>query len=142
MPKRKFKLMFIDDDPDIRSIFDFAFDQEADMEVRLFASSLDALSAAAAAPPDIILLDVMMPEMDGPNAFKRLKAIPALARTPIVFITAKAQKHEIEKLEQLGAAGVIEKPFQAMELPSRIRALLKRTSGANLPAAGETKKSS
>lgn len=126
MPPRKIQLMFIDDDPDIRSIFAFAFEQEPDMEIRLCASSIDAIACAEAAPPDIILLDVMMPEMDGPKTFSRLKAIPALGSTPIIFITAKVQKHEIEKLKQLGAAAVIEKPFNPLALPGQIRALAQK----------------
>ncbi|OBU88217.1 hypothetical protein MY55_01425 [Chromobacterium subtsugae] len=123
MSSRKIQLMFIDDDQDIRSIFAFAFEQEQDMEIKLCASSIDAISWAEASPPDIIVLDVMMPEMDGPNTFSRLKAIPALALTPIIFLTAKVQKQEIERLKALGATAVIEKPFNPLELPGLIRSL-------------------
>ena len=70
--------------------------------------------------PDLVLLDVMMPGMDGPSTLQALRAIPSLAETPVIFMTAKAQAHEIEHYKALGALDVITKPFDPMQLSQQI----------------------
>ena len=74
--------------------------------------------------PDVILLDVMMPGMDGPATLTRIRERAAFATTPVVFITARAQAHEQERFRSLGAVGVITKPFDPMTLAGDLRALL------------------
>ncbi|MCG8563004.1 MAG: response regulator, partial [Hyphomicrobiales bacterium] len=87
----------------------------------------EALEKAPGFKPDLVLLDVMMPEMDGTETFRQLRLMPALAETPIVFMTAKAQAHEIDAYKAMGAAGVITKPFDPMTLVDDVRAIWSRT---------------
>jgi CheY-like chemotaxis protein len=77
--------------------------------------------------PDLVLLDVMMPEMNGVETFRSLKQIPQCAETPMIFITAKAQKHEIELYKAIGAIEVIPKPFDPVALPGEILGIWART---------------
>lgn len=115
-------ILYVDDDADIRSIVEFAFDDEADFSLHLCASGAEALTAIAANPPDLVLLDVMMPGMDGPST---LRQIQTLANPPpVIFITAKVQLHEVNQLLNLGACAVIAKPFDPMQLPAQVRAVL------------------
>ena len=83
-----------------------------------------ALTLAAHERPDVILLDVMMPELDGPGTFASLREDPATATIPVIFMTAKAQPHEVASYRALGAAGVIAKPFDPMSLPGEIRSIV------------------
>jgi CheY-like chemotaxis protein len=76
--------------------------------------------------PDIILLDVMMPDMDGIETFHRLREVPALEETPIVFMTAKAMPDEVKRYRAMGAAEVIAKPFDPMTLPDQLRKIWDR----------------
>ncbi|RYY83161.1 MAG: response regulator, partial [Comamonadaceae bacterium] len=76
-----------------------------------------------ASAPDLLLLDVMMPGMDGPTTLARLRERPGTARTPVVFMTAKVQASEIEHYKALGALGVVTKPFDPMGLAAQVQAL-------------------
>jgi putative two-component system response regulator len=82
-----------------------------------------ALELAREESPDLVLLDVMMPGMDGPTTMSRMRADPALAGIPVVFMTAKAMPQEITRFRQLGAIGVIPKPFDPMRLSEQVFAL-------------------
>lgn len=121
-------IMLVDDDADIRTIGEICLSKVGGWTVMLAASGADALQMVSREPPDVILLDVMMPGMDGPTTFRRLRDLPATADTPIIFMTAKVQKPEVERYLALGAAGVISKPFDPMMLHAEIRRLL--TAGA------------
>jgi CheY-like chemotaxis protein len=90
----------------------------------LASSGVEAVTKAASERPDIILLDVQMPGLDGPTTFSRLRAQEATATMPIIFMTAKIQKQEVARYLELGALGVISKPFDPMTLPSEIKKLL------------------
>lgn len=92
----------------------------AGWEVRTASSGEEALAMAAAHPPDAILLDVMMPVMDGPATLARLRAEPATAGVPVVFLTAKAQAADQRRLAEMGAAGVLAKPFDPMTLADQV----------------------
>ena len=85
------------------------------------ASGQEALSSAPTAMADLLLLDVMMPGMDGPSTLKALRELPATAHTPVIFMTAKVQAAEVAQYLGLGALQVIPKPFDAMELSAQIR---------------------
>jgi CheY-like chemotaxis protein len=85
------------------------------------ASGQEALSAAPDARADLLLLDVMMPGMDGPGTLKALRELPATAHTPVIFMTAKVQAAEVALYKALGALEVIPKPFDPMELSAQIR---------------------
>jgi two-component system OmpR family response regulator len=115
------RLTYVEDEPDIRSITEFALKELGGYELDVCASGPEAIDRTPDFNPDLIILDVMMPGMDGIETYKRLRAIPKLAETPIVFMTAKAMKHETDRYRALGAADVIPKPFDPITLPDRVR---------------------
>lgn len=114
------RLTYVEDEPDIRSIAEFALTQFGGFTLDVCTSGAEALISAPEFHPDMIILDVMMPGMDGIETFKRLRQIPKLAATPIVFMTAKAMSHETQLYRSLGAADVITKPFDPLTLPDRV----------------------
>jgi CheY-like chemotaxis protein len=118
------KVMLVDDEDDIRTIGNLSLSRVGGWQTVLASSGAEALEKAAAEKPDLILLDVMMPGMDGPTTFGRLRAQEATAHTPIIFMTAKIQKQEVARYLELGALGVIGKPFDPMTLPAEIRKLV------------------
>lgn len=117
------KLLYVDDEPDIREIAAMALELDGDMAVTACASGEEALAAVAAARPDLVLLDVMMPGLDGPGTLARLRETPAGRDLPVVFITAKAGSRDAERFLSLGAIGVIAKPFDPMRLAAEVRRL-------------------
>jgi len=122
MPKRDLKrVMAIEDEPDIREIILLSLEAVGGFTVKTCASGEDGVAAASSFRPDLLLLDVMMPGLDGPSTLGRLRGLDGLAKTPIVFMTAKAQRHEIERFLSLGAADVIAKPFDPMTLADKLR---------------------
>ncbi|MFP2932127.1 response regulator [Pyxidicoccus sp. 3LG] len=118
------KVMLVDDEDDIRTIGNLSLSRVGGWQTVLASSGAEALEKAAAEKPDLILLDVMMPGMDGPTTFGRLRAQESTASTPIIFMTAKIQKQEVARYLELGALGVIGKPFDPMTLPAEIRKLV------------------
>jgi CheY-like chemotaxis protein len=120
-------ILYVDDEADIRSIVEFALEDEADVQLRLCASGAEALQAAAEHRPDLVLLDVMMPGMDGPTTLQRLRGLPGMDQVPVVFVTAKVQPQELEQFKALGAAGVIAKPFDPMQLADQVRTHFERS---------------
>ncbi len=117
--------MIVDDDDDIRVVTELAARRVGNWEVVSTASGLEALDLARSERPDVILLDAMMPELDGPATMARLREEPETAAIPVIFLTAKVQQHEIEGYLAQGAAGVICKPFDATCLPDEIRGILR-----------------
>lgn len=121
-----FCILHVDDDENIRVLTALSFTLSGGGEVRSAASGAEALEALAAGlHPDLILLDVMMPDMDGPAVLARVRELPEHRNTPVVFMTAQTQDHERAALMALGAAGVVIKPFDPMTLGQQVRALLK-----------------
>jgi CheY-like chemotaxis protein len=118
------KVLLVDDEPDIRRIAHISLQRVGKLDVTMAASGLQALELAARERPDVVVLDVMMPDLDGPSTFQRLRADPATAAIPVIFMTAKAQKHEVESFLALGAAGVIPKPFDPMTLAAEVRRIV------------------
>jgi CheY-like chemotaxis protein len=118
------KILYVDDEADIREVAQMALELDPDLEVRTCASGAEALEAVPTWKPDLILLDVMMPGMDGPTVFARLKANPSTAGIPVVFITARTQSIEVNGYRALGARGVLAKPFDPMTLSDQVRELL------------------
>ncbi|MCP3137279.1 response regulator [Pyxidicoccus xibeiensis] len=118
------KVMLVDDEDDIRTIGNLSLSRVGGWQTVLASSGAEALEKAAAEKPDLILLDVMMPGMDGPTTFGKLRAQASTASTPIIFMTAKIQKQEVARYLELGALGVIGKPFDPMTLPAEIRKLV------------------
>ncbi|WP_428156187.1 response regulator [Brevundimonas sp.] len=118
-------VMHVDDEPDIREVAAFALELDPDLALTSVASGAEAMVQLETGPaPDIILLDVMMPSMDGPSVLVRLREISGLEKTPVVFMTARAQSEEVERLMALGAIGVVVKPFDPMTLARQLRDIL------------------
>lgn len=120
------KVLIIDDDADIRSIARLSLSRLGGMEVLEAASGAEGVRKAQDEKPDVILLDMMMPAMDGSATLAALRSQPATAETPVIFLTAKAMRAEIERLRALGAAGVLIKPFDPRTLSEDVRALIKQ----------------
>lgn len=115
------KILYVEDEPDIQAVAKIALEAVGGFTVCICSSGSDALSKVLAFAPDLILLDVMMPGMDGPATLKALNAIPELESVPYVFMTAKVQPSEIEYFKSLGAVDVIPKPFDPMTLSDKVK---------------------
>jgi len=115
------RIYYVEDEPDIQAVAQLALEAIGGFSVGIASSGQEALDKAAAFAPDLILLDVMMPGMDGPTTLKKLRDIPALAQTPIIFMTAKVQPQEVAEYQSLGAIDVIAKPFDPMSLADTVR---------------------
>jgi CheY-like chemotaxis protein len=117
-------ILLVDDEPDIRTIAELSLSQVGGWKVTLASSGVQALELAGSHKPDLILLDVMMPEMDGVATFQALANRDDTREIPVIFMTARVQSQERERYVGLGAAGVIAKPFDPMRLPDDIRGIL------------------
>ena len=121
MPASLQRILYVEDEPDIRVVAKMALEAVGKFTVIPCASGQEALSVAPGAAADLLLLDVMMPGMDGPSTLKALRAMPTTAKTPVIFMTAKVQASEIAAYKALGALDVIPKPFDPMELSAQIQ---------------------
>jgi CheY-like chemotaxis protein len=117
-------ILLVDDEDDIREVAQLSLEMTTAWQVRTAASGAEALRLAAADPPDAILLDVMMPEMDGPATARALRASPATAEIPIILLTAKVQAADRRRFDDLGVAGVLGKPFDPMTLAGEVSRVL------------------
>ena len=115
------RILYVEDDPDIQAIAVMVLETINGFTLEVCSGGQEALGKAVAFNPDLVLLDVMMPGMDGPETLKGLRNFPELANTPIVFMTAKVQPQEVEGYLNLGAVGVIAKPFDPMTLAQQLR---------------------
>lgn len=118
--------LLVEDDEDIRAVGQVALEAVGGWTVRTAESGFQAIERVQDWVPDVILMDVMMPGMDGVACFHKLRQIPALAAVPIVFLTAKVQRSEVDAYQDMGAAGVIHKPFDPMTLARDVIALIER----------------
>ena len=115
------RILYVEDDPDIQAVVRLALEAVGGFTVDLCSSGREALAKAETFGPDLLLLDVMMPELDGPATLQALRQIPALAPVPAIYMTAKTRPQDITALRGQGAIGVITKPFEPMRLPDQIR---------------------
>ena len=120
MPAPLCRILYVEDEPDIRVVVRMALEAVGGFVVIACASGQEALSVAPDARADLLLLDVMMPGMDGPHTLQALRELPATAHTPVIFMTAKVQASEIAQYKALGALDVIHKPFDPMALSAQI----------------------
>lgn len=118
------KLLHVDDDSDILEVAKLALEVSGDCEVLSCSSGQEALEAAEAFAPDVLLLDVMMPDMSGPTTLEEMRKIHSLADVPVIFMTASVMADEVQKLWDLGAVEVIHKPFDPMTLREQVTAAL------------------
>jgi CheY-like chemotaxis protein/HPt (histidine-containing phosphotransfer) domain-containing protein len=123
------QVLHVDDEPDIREVAEIALGLDPDFKVRSCGSGNEALVAAAEWQPDLILLDVMMPVMDGPATLVRLREDARTADIPVIFMTARAQAREVDRFRSLGAVGVIPKPFDPMTLAASVRSYVQPARG-------------
>jgi two-component system OmpR family response regulator len=123
------RILYVDDEPDIREVAKIALEVMGGFTVHACESGEMALAEAPGFKPDLILLDVMMPRMDGPETFAALRQIDALNAVPIVFFTAKAQRAEVQALLELGALDVLAKPFDPMTVAQTVSEIWMRHHG-------------
>lgn len=118
------KVLLIDDDPDLVILASYALEKVGGFEVVTSAGGAEAVALARREGPDVILLDFLMPELDGPELLALLRSTPELGSTPVIFLTGKEGEAEAERLLALGARGVITKPFDPAALPGEVERLL------------------
>ena len=118
------KVLIIDDEDDVRSIASMSLGMVGQMDVVEASSGGEGIAAAQREQPDVILLDMMMPDMDGLATIRLLKSSTETSSIPVIFLTAKAMTSEIETLKRAGALGVITKPFNPMMLTRDVQELL------------------
>ena len=117
-------VMIVDDEADIREIASLSLEMTEGWRVTAVESGLAGIELARTSRPDAILLDVMMPDMDGPTGFSHLRDDPATSDIPVIFLTAKVHEGDVRKLLNLGVEGVISKPFDPITLGAKIREVL------------------
>ncbi|QIR36156.1 response regulator [Tolypothrix sp. PCC 7910] len=117
-------ILIVDDEYDIRAVAELALKTVGGWQVSTAASGSEGLAKAIAEQPDLILLDVMMPDMDGIATFQALQANPSTQEIPVILLTAKAQATEQRRFAELGVQAIITKPFKAMKLPGQIASAL------------------
>jgi len=124
MPARPLgRICYVEDDEDIQRIVRLSLERVGKMAVEVVGDPTAAIDRMIAFKPDLVMLDWMMPGMDGPALYRKMLATPEVKALPVVFITAKASSKELEELRKLGAAGTISKPFSPKDLPEQLRAI-------------------
>ena len=124
MPDRPLqRISYVEDDEDIQRIVRMSLERVGKMTVDVVSDSTTAISRMTSFKPDLVMLDWMMPAMDGPTVFRHRKQNPETSALPVVFITAKATHKDMDELMALGAAGAISKPFSPKDLPDQLRAI-------------------
>jgi two-component system, OmpR family, alkaline phosphatase synthesis response regulator PhoP len=118
------RILIIDDEETIQHVVQFGIQMISGWQVFRANSGAEGIHTARTECPDVILLDVMMPDMDGLTTFEKLQADPKTEKIPVIFLTAKAQTSEKRQFQDLGISGVITKPFNSLELPEQIAKIL------------------
>ena len=117
------RICYVEDDEDIQKIVRMSLERIGKMTVEVIGDPMVAIEAIKAFKPELVMLDWMMPGMDGPTLYRKMKEVPEVRYLPVVFITAKASQRELDELRTLGAAGTISKPFSPKDLPGQLRAI-------------------
>jgi two-component system OmpR family response regulator len=119
------RVCYVEDDEDIQKIVRMTLERVGKMTVEVVGDPHAAVAVIQAFKPELVMLDWMMPGMDGPTLYRKMREIPGVRELPVVFITAKASQRELDELRALGAAGTISKPFSPKELPGQLQAIWK-----------------
>ncbi|HEX2650915.1 MAG TPA: response regulator [Burkholderiales bacterium] len=119
------RICYVEDDEDIQRIVRMSLERVGKMQVCICSDPLQAIGRMIEFKPELVMLDWMMPGMDGPTLFKKMREVPETQALPVVFITAKASQRELDELRTLGAVGTISKPFSPKDLPEQLRAIWK-----------------
>ena len=117
------KVCYVEDDEDIQRIVRLSLERVGKLTVEVVSDPMVAIDKIKAFQPDLVMLDWMMPGMDGPTLFKKMQQTPEVSALPVVFITAKASQQELDELTRMGALGTISKPFSPKDLPDQLRAM-------------------
>ena len=120
------RILYVEDEPDIQAVAKLALEQVGKFTLEVCSSGQEALEKAEKFAPQLMLLDVMMPEMDGPTTMKKLRGIAGLEDIPVIFMTARVQPHEFQEYIDMGAIDVVAKPFDPMMLSNQIREIWER----------------
>lgn len=127
MPERPLnRICYVEDDEDIQRIVRMSLERVGKMTVEVVGDPTMAIEAMASFKPDLVMLDWMMPRMDGPAVFRQMKLRPETRALPVVFITAKAAQRDLDELTAMGAVGTISKPFSPKDLPDQLREIWKK----------------
>ena len=118
------RILLVDDEDDVREVARLSLEMMGGFDVLPASSGVEALEIAGRERPDAIVMDVMMPDMDGPTTFRALRADPATQGIPVVLLTAKAQSTDRARLQELGVDGVLTKPFDPLTLAQEVSSLL------------------
>ncbi|HLY11935.1 MAG TPA: response regulator [Planctomycetota bacterium] len=134
------RILMVEDEPDIQAVARVALEAVGGFSVDMCSSGREALERVKSCAPDLILMDVMMPGLDGPSTLQQLRADPATAGYPVIFMTAKVQSHEVKRYRDIGGLGVIAKPFDPMTLADSVRTIWEQehagSSGSRSESAG------
>ena len=117
------RICYVEDDEDIQRIVRLSLERVGKMTVEIVTDPMIAIERMIAFKPELVMLDWMMPGMDGPTLFRKMRELPETQGLPVVFITAKASQRELDELRALGAAGMISKPFSPRDLPEQLRSI-------------------
>jgi two-component system, OmpR family, response regulator len=116
------RIMLVEDDPDVQTIASMALIDIGEFDLTVCSSGREALEQVGQVKPQLILLDVMMPDMDGPTTLEAMRRLPLDSQPPIIFMTAKVQPQEQQRYLSLGAIEVIAKPFDPVSLADQLHA--------------------
>lgn len=126
MPETELKhILYVDDEPDMRMLVQLTLENMGGMKVSLCESGLDALEIAQTGGPQLIILDVLMPDIDGPSVLKEILKNPKTANIPVFFLTGRSAPDAVASYKDMGAKGVLSKPFDLVALPDQVRSLWK-----------------
>ena len=120
------KILYAEDEPKIQFVTKMALERIGGFTVAICGSGTETLKLAPEFKPDLVLMDVRMPGMNGPELFEALRQLPGFEKTPVVFMTANVMKEDVERYQEMGVLEVIAKPFEPTELPDRLRDIWSR----------------
>lgn len=115
------RILYAEDEPDIQAVAKLALEMIGGFKVLICGNGTETLEKVKDFAPNLILLDVMMPGMDGPTTLQNLRADPATAKIPVIFLTAKVQTAEVAQYQTMGALTVLAKPFNPMTLAAQVK---------------------